>query len=74
MPTTVSRVHITGDYSGTESNFIADIGGQNVVNVIIGTNTPFTIGTHYDAIALTTGGVVSITNSNGVSWSFTEVR
>lgn len=74
MPTSVARVHITGDYGGSSSNFIVHIGsGASVVNVILGTSQ-FANGTHYDAIALTTGGVVSITNSDGVSWSFTEVR
>ena len=74
MPTTVARVHIIGDYTGAYANFMVRIGGGSpVVNVILGTSE-YANSTHYDATALTTGGVVSITDSDGVSWSFTEVR
>ena len=73
MPTTVSRIHITGTYTGTfESNFIVTIGGRLVVNVIIG---PYNGGSSVsDGIYLTTGGTVAITNTTNVSWTFTEVR
>jgi len=73
MPTTVSRVHITGDYSGYCQSFIVHIGsGGSVVNVLLGSCSGAS--EHYDGIAPTTGGVVSITGADGVSWSFTEVR
>ncbi len=73
MPTYISRVRIVGTYTGYGSNFIVRIAGALVVNEILGT-TSIGIGTRYDGTHLTSGGVVAITNSSGVSWSFTEVR
>jgi hypothetical protein len=52
-------------------DFIVMIGGHLVVNDLVGTAWGTTVS---DGIYLTTGGVVAITNSSGVSWSFTEVR
>jgi hypothetical protein len=74
MPTTVARVRIIGTYTGNSSNFIVRIGSSLVVNDIIGTSQTFGGRTVSDGTYLTTGGVVSITNSAGVVWSFTEVR
>ena len=72
MPTTVSRIHIVGTYTGNCcSNFIVHIGGQVIVNDQIGPAYGRNVS---DGIYLTTGGVVEITNSDGVVWSFTEVR
>ena len=70
MPTYVSRVRIIGTYTGYSSNFIVWVGGHLLVNELLGTAWGMT---RYDGTLLTTGGVVSITNSSGVSWSFTEV-
>jgi Bacterial Ig-like domain (group 1) len=72
MPTSVARVRITGTFTGTSSNFIVRIGGDLVVNVIIGTSQG--LATMTTGVYLTSGGVVAITNSDGVAWSFTEVR
>lgn len=86
MPATVATLHVTGSYTGSSSNFIIWVGPAGsscsvsvssgcrlIVNVIIGTfggNRPT-----YDGIVQTGGGgVVSISNSAGVAWSFTEVR
>jgi hypothetical protein len=74
MPTTVSRIRVTGDYSGRCQNFIVHIGGRSIVNEILGTCSVATTGSHYDAIALTIGGVVEIIDASGVNWTFTEVR
>ena len=71
MPTHVRRVRIVGTFAGNSSNFIVHIGGQHLVNELLGT---FWGPTTYDGILATTGGVVEITSSSGVSWSFTEVR
>jgi hypothetical protein len=73
MPTYISRVHITGTYTGYSQNFIVHIGTQHAVNVILGTSQ-YADGTTYDGTVLTSGGVVEIVSSSGVSWSFTEVR
>ncbi len=71
MPTSVSRIHIVGAYPGASSNFVVSIGGQNVINEMIGTSqTPMVS----DGVYLTTGGLVQITLSSGVAWTFTEVR
>jgi hypothetical protein len=72
MPLDVARVHIVGIYTGFSSNFIVRIGGRLIVNELLGTGWGQT---KYDGVLLTGGGgVVSITNSSGVSWSFEEVR
>jgi hypothetical protein len=73
MPTSVARVKITGDYPSRSSNFIVKIGGRLVVNEILGTSS-IAVGPHFEGTYVTTGGVVEITNSTGVSWTFTEVR
>jgi hypothetical protein len=70
MPTDVSRVKITGKYTGYSSNFIVWVGGDLLVNELLGTGWGTT---YYEGTHLTTGGVVEIEDSNGVSWSFTEV-
>lgn len=72
MPTTVTRIHITGDYPGNSSNFIVHIGGIGIVNELLGTSWPD--GPHFEGTYVTKGGVVEIIHSTGVTWSFTEVR
>lgn len=72
MPTYISRVRITGSYSGNSPNFIVRVAGRLVVNELLGTGWSQT---RYDGTHLASGGGgVEITNSSGVSWSFTEVR
>jgi hypothetical protein len=71
IPTYVSKVKITANFSGFSSNFIVKIANSLIVNELIGTGWGTT---HFEGTYLTSGGVVQITNSNGVSWSFTEVR
>jgi hypothetical protein len=70
MPTYVSRVKIIGTYTGYSSNFIVYVGGRLLVNALLGTGWGTT---RFEGTYLTSGGVVQITNSSGVSWSFTEV-
>jgi uncharacterized protein YjdB len=70
MPTYVSRVKITGTYTGYSSNFIVHIGGDHIVNELLGTDWGQT---YFSGTYITTGGVVEILYSSGVSWSFTEV-
>jgi len=70
MPTYVSRVRIIGTYTGYSSNFIVYVGGDLLVNELLGTGWGTTT---YDGTHLTTGGVVEIKHSSGVSWSFTQV-
>lgn len=71
MPTFVSRVRITGRYTGFTTNFIIKIGGRLTVNELLGTGWPSTT---YDGTHAVTGGQVEITNSSGVAWTFTQVR
>ena len=70
MPTYVSRVRVIGTYTGYSSNFIVDVAGRLFVNELLGTGWGTT---RYDGTLLTSGGVVEITHSSGVSWSFTQV-
>jgi hypothetical protein len=73
MPVDVARVHVTATYTGYASNFIEWIAGTRLLcNELLGTGWDRTT---YDGTLLTGGGGgVSITNSSGVAWSFTEVR
>jgi hypothetical protein len=69
MPTYVERVRIIGTYTGYSSNFIVWVGGDLLVNELLGTGWGQT---RYDGTHLTTGGIVVIEYSSGVSWSFEE--
>jgi len=72
MPSHVARTRVIATYPERSSNFIVRLDGFLLVNELVGTawNMP-----RYEGIHLTTGGgVVQITNSSGVSWSFEEVR
>jgi len=72
MPVDVARIRIVGTYSNNSSNFIVRVGGRLLVNELLGTSWKQT---RYDGTLLTGGGgVVAITNSSGVNWSFEEVR
>lgn len=71
IPTCVTRIHIVGTYTGSSSNFVVHIGNSLVVNELLGTFWGPTIS---DGTYVTTGGTSQITNSLGVSWSFTQVR
>jgi hypothetical protein len=70
MPTNVSRVRIVGTLTGGLSNFIVRIGGRLVVNEIIGNRSGYS--TRTEGLYLTNGGVVEITNSTGVDWTFAQ--
>ncbi len=67
LPGTVSVVRIQGQFSGTTSNFIVQVGDDLVVNTIVGTSA--TPQAHDGTYAVAPGATVTITNSNGVSWS-----
>lgn len=71
MPTHVSRVKITGDYTKNSSNFVVYIGGRLIVNELVGTGWGTT---HFEGTYVTSGGVVEIKLSSGVAWTFMEVR
>jgi len=71
IPTTVTRITITGRCSCSSTNFIVRIGGRLVVNELLGTSW----GTQtFSGTYVTVGGVTEITNSSAVSWTFTEAR
>ena len=71
MPTNANRVRITGTYAGNSSNFIVWIGGQLVVNELLGTSWNLTTYTGNHQVL---GGAVRIENSTGVAWTITEIR
>ena len=75
MPTTVARVRIQATPTTNCQNFIVRIGGRaSTVNVILGTCS-VADAPSLDSTYLTGGGgVVQITSSTGVRWTFTEVR
>jgi Carboxypeptidase regulatory-like domain len=71
VPLGVTRVRITGDYTGRGENFIMRVGGSTVVNEIIGTGYA---STHYEGTHLVTPGVAEVRSSTGVSWSIAQIR
>lgn len=72
MPADVARIRIVATYNANSSNFIVRIGGRLLVNELLGTGWGRT---RYEGVLLTGGGgVVAITNSSGVSWTFIEER
>lgn len=71
-PSYVTRVRITGRYTGTGSNFVVWCGRSLLVNEIIGTRYSSTT---YDGVHSAAGCTeVRVEISTGVSWTFTEVR
>ncbi len=70
MPTYVSRVRIIGTYTGYAANFIVHINGSYWINELMGIAFSQT---HFTGTYRTSGGLVEILSSSGVSWSFTEV-
>lgn len=74
-PSSVRRVQITGTFTGSSSNFIVWCGSNLLVNVILGTAPGFASGTRYEGThAAENCTEMRIENSNGVAWTFTEVR
>jgi hypothetical protein len=72
MPLDVERVRIIATYTGNSSNFIVHIGWDLIVNERLGTAWNQT---RFDRTLLTGGGgLVGITVSSGVAWSFEEIR
>lgn len=71
IPSHVTRVIITASYNGSSQNFILRVGGSLIVNELMGTAWQQTIfiGTYQ-----ITPGVVQITSSSGVAWTFHEFR
>lgn len=77
LPSYVTRVRVDATYGGSCQNFIVRVSTTvgSIINVIVGTcsvadtRSPFT-GTY----AINNGGVVSITSSTGIAWTFTEIR
>ncbi len=71
-PATVTRVRITGAFSGPSSNFIVWCGSRLVVNELLGT---FWGSTAYDGTHSTAGCTeITIERSTGVAWTLTESR
>jgi hypothetical protein len=74
MPATVARVRIQATPTTNCQNFVVLIGGASTVNVILGT-CEVADGPSLDRTYPTGGGgVVSITISTGITWTFTEIR
>lgn len=71
-PAWVTRVRITGSYTGFSSNFIVWCGNSLIVNELLGTGWSRT---RYDGTHSVSGCTeVRVKDSTGVSWTMTEVR
>lgn len=75
VPSYVTRVRITGSYSGSCQNFVMRIGGRLIVNEILGTCSVAS-GRSYDGThqLQTPGGTGETTSSTNINWTVTEVR
>ena len=72
---TMARLKVEADYTDYCQNFIVDLRGRLLVNVIVGQCDIADSGTHFEGVyQVNGGGVVEITKSTGVHWRFTEVR
>lgn len=75
MPLTVTRVRVQAVPTTSCQNFIVRISGRaSLINVILGTCSVADARTLDSTYLTGGGGVVSITNSTGVQWTFTELR
>ena len=72
IPKSVSKINIKASYDGTSSNFMAKIGGDSIVNELLGTS--YKISQFEGTYLLKDGRTTEIVNSSGVSWTFTEVK
>ena len=72
IPSYVTRIRIQGTYQSCSSNFIVRVAGRLIVNELLG--SCWTSRSFDGTYALTAGGTTEITNSSGVSWTFTEIR
>ncbi len=73
IPSTVTRIRIQASSATSCQNFVVQIAGRLIINVILGTCSVADARTH-DGTYLTTGGTTQVTISSGISWTFTEVR
>ena len=73
-PTSATRVRVIGEYDGSGQNFIVRCGGSSIINTIIGTGTVADVLRYEGVHNMGQCGEVEIVSSEGVSWSFTEVR
>lgn len=67
LPANVEIVRIQGVFNGNSSNFIVRIGSDLVVNEIVGSSA--TPQSHDGTYVVVPGSTVTISNSNGVTWS-----
>jgi hypothetical protein len=71
LPAQVTRIRIQANFVGNSSNFVVKIAGRLVVNEILGASGDKS--TFDGTYLLAGGGTVDITDSSGISWTFTEV-
>jgi hypothetical protein len=74
LPATVTRVRIQATPTTNCQNFVVLIGGDSTVNVILGTCETADAPSLDRTYPTGGGGVVSITISTGITWTFTEIR
>ena len=74
LPATVARVRIQATPTTNCQNFVVLIGGESTVNVILGTCEVADAPSLDRTYPTGSGGVVSVTISTGITWTFTEIR
>ena len=73
MPAYVTKVRVTGHYTGYSENFVIYVGGRLLVNELVGSARN---AVDYSGTFLTHGasGAIEVKYSSGVQWTLTEVR
>ena len=72
LPARSIKIRVQAEFAGTSSLFFVDVAGKSLIIELIGSSqTPAAFDGTY---LLQNGGIVEITKSSGVSWSFTEVH
>ena len=72
IPKSVSKIKIKASYDGNSANFMVKIGGDSIVNELLGTS--WKVSQFEGTYLLKDGRTTEIVNSSGVSWTFTDVK
>lgn len=73
LPSYVTRLRVTGSYSGFCENFVVWVSRRLIVNEILG-SCSVASGRTYDGTHAVTPGLVEVQQSTGLNWELQQVR